>query len=96
MILAEGRDEKIGQRYMDPLLVLTGAEYRAMHFRELMNLITYTLPWDQTVCGMTTGEGGKTKIIRLENCPELLQGEKLLAEKLAHLSYYATKVKGNP
>ena len=96
VILAEGRDKKVGQQYVDPLLVLTGAEYRAMHFRELMDLITYTLPWDQAAFGMSTGKGGETKMTRLENCPEILQREKLLAEKLARLSCYAAKVKGNP
>ena len=36
VFVAEGREDKDGQRYVDPLLVLTGQEYAAIRFADLL------------------------------------------------------------
>lgn len=42
-VLDEDHEEKDGQRYLEPLLVLTGAEYQAANFGDLMCRISTAL-----------------------------------------------------
>lgn len=42
-VLDEDHQEKAGQRYTEPLMVLTGAEYETAKFSDLMGLITEAL-----------------------------------------------------
>jgi hypothetical protein len=77
VILMEGRDEKVGQRYTDPLLVLTGEEYARMPFPQLLEAIEDALPWDQDVVGMHYAPGGEQKLIRI---PGWREHEKRAAE----------------
>ncbi|QDU18426.1 hypothetical protein [Urbifossiella limnaea] len=70
VIVAEGRDEKVGQRYTDPLLVMTGAEYSRATFEGLLDAIKQALPWDRDVIGMFTGPGGEERVIRSPARPD--------------------------
>jgi hypothetical protein len=70
VILAEGRDEKVGQRYADPLLVMSGEEYSRATFVGLMDAIKQALPWDRDVVGMVTGPGGEQRVIRSPAGPD--------------------------
>lgn len=70
VILAEGRDEKVGQRYVDPLLVMSGEEYSRATFESLLNVIKHALPWERDVIGMFTGPGGERRIIRSPTRPD--------------------------
>jgi hypothetical protein len=70
VILADGRDEKVGQRYTNPLLVLTGEEYSRMPFEKLLDAIQETLPWDPDVVGMSIGPSGERKVIRISGWRE--------------------------
>ncbi len=63
VIVVEGREQKDEQRYVDPLLTLTGHEYRSMSFRELMRLIEEKL-WDSSVIGCTIDSDGTKTIVR--------------------------------
>ncbi len=65
VILVEGRDEKVGQRYISPLLTLTGTEYKVIPFCELIERIQKSLPWDRDVVAMSIGPGGKRTVIRV-------------------------------
>ncbi len=65
VILAEGRDEKVGQRYTDPLLVMTGEEYHRAAFQDLLDAIERALPWDPDVAGVTFGPDGGRRVIRV-------------------------------
>lgn len=76
----EGRDRKEIQRYVDPLLVLTGKEYASLSFDELYRRICGLLGWDQYVCSMFATKDGMKKIIvnRNEfppglNCVEIMR-----------------------
>lgn len=64
VILVEGRDEKVGQRYTEPLLVLTGEEYARVPFEQLLEAIENAMPWDRDVVGLTIGPGGERTLIR--------------------------------
>ena len=65
VILMEGRDEKVGQRYTDPLLVLTGEEYAQIPFQALLDAITDAMPWDRDVAALSFGPDGERKVIRV-------------------------------
>jgi hypothetical protein len=67
VILMEGRDEKVIQRYTDPLLVLTGEEYARMPFQDLLDAIEQAMPWDRDVVAMMIGPDGQRKVIRVPN-----------------------------
>jgi hypothetical protein len=64
VILREGKDEKVGQRYTTPLLVLTGQEYARVPFPDLMERIENALPWDRAVVGQFIGRDGKAQLLR--------------------------------
>jgi hypothetical protein len=64
-ILMEGRDEKVGQRYTEPLLALIGEEYAQVPFQDLLDAITDAMPWDRDVAGLSTGPCGERKVIRV-------------------------------
>jgi hypothetical protein len=66
VILVEGHDEKIIQRYSSPLLVLTGEKYAKMPFQELFEAIENAMPWDRDVVSMSIGPDGKRTLIRAE------------------------------
>src|SRR5437879_6574324 len=39
VIVQEGREQKDGQRYVDPLMILSGEEYSRITFKELLDRI---------------------------------------------------------
>jgi hypothetical protein len=59
----EGRSKKLGQRYVDPLLVMTGREYVETSFDDLLRRIHEAIGWDEEVIAMSI-IGGEKKIIR--------------------------------
>lgn len=64
-ILMEGRDEKDGQRYTAPLLMLTGEDYAQIPFPTLLDAITDAMPWDRDVISFSTDSDGKRNVIRV-------------------------------
>ena len=70
VIVAEGRNAKDGQRYVDPLLTLTGEDYSRMPFGELLDAIKRALPWDEAVLGMWYGPGGEQRLLRRRSSPD--------------------------
>ncbi len=64
VIVQEGRAEKEGQRYTDPLLVLSGKEYASIPFHELLDRIHRAIGWDENVVAMVLQPDGKKKLIR--------------------------------
>jgi hypothetical protein len=65
VIVAEGREEKIGQRYLDPLLVMTGEQYTRTPFHELLESIQRALPWDLDVVAEFTDSDGQLRLVRV-------------------------------
>jgi hypothetical protein len=66
VIVQEGRAEKDGQRYIDPLLVLTGEEYTLIPFQTLLDRIHAAMGWDESVAALAILPGGEKKIIRTD------------------------------
>ena len=66
VIVQEGRDQKDVQRYVDPLIVLTGEEYARIPFAELLDRIHKAMGWDERVVAMSYGPNGEKRIIRLD------------------------------
>jgi hypothetical protein len=64
VIVQEGRDKKEGQRYTDPLIVMTGEEYARTPFDELLNRIHKAIGWDESVVALAYLPSGQKKIIR--------------------------------
>jgi hypothetical protein len=64
VIVQEGRDKKDGQRYTDPLLVMSGEEYERITFEVLLDRIHEAMGWDDHVIGLALGPSGQKKIIR--------------------------------
>jgi|SRR5437899_2208602 len=64
VIVQEGRERKDGQRYVDPLMTLTGEEYSQITFKELLDRIHKAVGWDDEVVGMFLTPSGERKIIR--------------------------------
>jgi len=89
VIVAEGRNEKIGQRYVDPILIMTGKEYDSLRFEQLMHKIEAALPWDRDVRGYKCSADGTKTLIRTADLPEKrrqaiekrLQNEKLVGSE---------------
>src|SRR5258708_38043434 len=73
LILMEGRDEKIIQRYTDPLLMMTGEEYARLTFDELIHRIEDAMPWDHDIVGYKTLPDGRPKLSRLSDHSRLHQ-----------------------
>ncbi len=67
VIVQEGRDEKVGQRYTDPLLVLSGKEYASVPFQELLDRIHVAIGWDTDVVSIVELPDGETRLIRLSD-----------------------------
>ena len=65
VIVQNGRDEKDIQRYVDPLIVMSGEEYLRTPFHELMDRIEKAVGWDQDVLGCLHGASGEKKIVRV-------------------------------
>ena len=66
VIVQEGRDRKEGQRYVDPLIVMTGEEYVRMPFQQLLERIQKAMGWDETVFGMALLPDGRKKVLRTD------------------------------
>jgi hypothetical protein len=66
VIVQEGRDRKDVQRYVDPLLVMSGEEYARTPFQELLDRIHKAIGWDDSVIGLFLTPDGQRKIIRSE------------------------------
>jgi hypothetical protein len=66
VILQEERDEKVGQRYVDPLIVMSGEEYARIPFAELLDRIHKAIGWDERVVAMSYGPDGEKRIIRID------------------------------
>ena len=81
VILVEGRDEKVIQRYTDPLLVLTGEQYAQMPFQDLLDAITDAMPWDRDVIAVSIGPGGEQKVIRVPGWRDLEKQTRADTEK---------------
>jgi hypothetical protein len=64
VIVQEGRDRKVVQRYVDPLLVLTGEEYARIPFQELLDRIHKAMGWDDSVVGLFLTPTGEKQLIR--------------------------------
>jgi hypothetical protein len=62
LIIQEGRDRKVGQRYIDPLLVLSGEDYSRITFGDLLN--HKAIGWDESVVGMFLKPDGEKEILR--------------------------------
>jgi hypothetical protein len=73
VIVQRGRDEKEVQRYVDPLIVMTGEEYLRTPFPELLERIERAIGWDENVVGCFYAPTGEKKIIRV---PGWLEREK--------------------
>ena len=71
VIVAEGREEKIVQRYSDPLMTLTGREYAVMPFEDLLEAIKQALQWDRDVVALAYGTDGQQQVIRVPGWQEL-------------------------
>lgn len=82
VILVEGRDEKIGQRYTEPLLVLTGEAYARTPFPILLDAIEQAMPWDHDVAGMSIGPDGQRKVVRVPGWRTAEDGRKQVIEAL--------------
>jgi len=63
LIITEGLAEKIGQRYTNPLLMLTGEDYEKMSFQELIRRIEDAMPWNHEVFAMIIGPHGEKKLL---------------------------------
>ena len=63
VIVVEGRDRKEGQRYVDPLLVLTGYQYAKIPFERLLDAIKKALRWDRDVAGCAWDQEGVQRVI---------------------------------
>ncbi len=64
VIVQEGRDEKDGQRYIDPLIVMSGVEYSSIPFQVLLDRIHAAIGWDESVVAMVLLPTGEKKILR--------------------------------
>jgi len=62
VIVQEGREKKDVQRYIDPLLVMTGEEYSRIPFPELLDRIHKAIGWDEDVIATVVLNGKKTII----------------------------------
>src|SRR5437870_5595757 len=67
VIMQEGRMRKEGQRYVDPLMTLTGEEYSRISFQELLDRIHKAVGWDEDVVGIFLTPSGEKKIIRTDD-----------------------------
>lgn len=64
VIVQEGRDEKDGHRYVDPLIVISGEEYARIPFQQLLDRIHAAMGWDERVIAMELRPNGEKRIIR--------------------------------
>jgi hypothetical protein len=67
VIVQEGRSEKDIQRYVDPLIVMSGEEYARIPFEDLLDRIHKAIGWDDSVVAMAWTPDGKKRIIRLDD-----------------------------
>jgi hypothetical protein len=74
VIVQEGRNTKDGQRYTDPLIVMTGEEYARIPFQELLDRIHKAIGWDESVVGMSLLPSGEKKIIRTKKKGDVTDG----------------------
>jgi hypothetical protein len=65
VIVQRGRDRKDIQRYVDPLIVMTGGEYLNTPFHELIRRIELAVGWDQDVVACGFSPDGTKKVIRV-------------------------------
>ncbi|MCI0463679.1 MAG: hypothetical protein L0Z62_42635 [Gemmataceae bacterium] len=68
-IIRADRAQKVGQRYTDPILVLTGEEYARSTFDELIRRIENAMGWDESITGFKFLPGGQKQLIRKEDHP---------------------------
>jgi hypothetical protein len=66
VIVQEGRERKDIQRYVDPLLVMSGEEYANTSFHQLLERIHQAMGWDESVVAMSFTPSGEKKIIRVK------------------------------
>src|SRR5262245_48658002 len=64
VIVQRGRDRKDVQRYVDPLMVLSGEEYAHMPFAELLQRIHEAIGWDDQVFAMALLPDGSKRVLR--------------------------------
>src|SRR5262249_20402905 len=65
VIVQAGRDKKNGQRYSEPPLGITGGQYRAISFDELLERIQKAVGWDQDVIACSYSATGEKQVIRV-------------------------------
>ncbi len=63
VIVREDRSEKDGQRYVDPMIVMTGEEYWRSTFDELISRIEDAMGWTNEIVGFGLGPDGMKKWI---------------------------------
>jgi hypothetical protein len=64
VIVQKGRDAKDVQRYIDPLIVMSGEEYARVPFQDLLDRIHRAMGWDDNVIGLFLKPNGEKQIIR--------------------------------
>ena len=66
VIVQQDRSEKDIQRYVDPLIVMSGEEYARVGFAELLDRIHRAMGWDESVVGAFYSPSGEKKILRTD------------------------------
>ncbi len=64
VIVQEGHKQKDSQRYIDPLMTLSGEEYSKMTFDDLLERIHKAVGWDESVIAMYIAPNGEKRIMR--------------------------------
>ena len=67
VIVQEGRDKKDVQRYIDPLIVMSGEEYARIPFGELLDRIQKAMGWDKCAVRVSLLPSGEKKIVYLDD-----------------------------
>jgi hypothetical protein len=67
VIVRQDRSEKDVQRYVDPLIVMSGGEYARVTFEELLDRIHKAMGWDDSVVGMFYSPTGEKKLLRTDS-----------------------------
>jgi hypothetical protein len=67
VIVRQDRSEKDVQRYVDPLIVMSGEEYARVTFEELLDRIHKAMGWDDSVVGMFCSPTGEKRLLRTDS-----------------------------
>lgn len=67
VIVQKGRNRKDIQRYVDPLIVMTGKEYASIPFPVLLERIHQAIGWDEKVVALFLQPDGQKTILRTDD-----------------------------